>query len=241
MRILALDTTTRDGSAALVEDERIVDVRGGDGSRSHAERLPSELIALLARHGATLRDVDVFAVASGPGMFTGLRIGIATIQGLAFTLGRRVVAVPALDALAHAAAGALTPGRLIQAWMDAHRRDVFAAAYRVGDGAPFAPERVTPIGPPRVGPPLEMLDHAAASEAPITFIGDGAVLYRDDILSRLPNAEVASLPPIAGTIGRIAAERAKRGDVIDPAAIQPLYVRRPDAEVAREARDSAPR
>src|SRR5262245_23454403 len=81
VRILSLDTTTRDGSAALVDDDRVVEVRRGDASRSHAERLPGDLLSLVGAHGLTLGDIDVFAIAAGPGSFTGLRIGIATIQG----------------------------------------------------------------------------------------------------------------------------------------------------------------
>src|SRR5262245_59581439 len=103
MRVLALDTTTRAGSIAIVDGECIVDVRSGDASRTHAERLPAEIIAILAAHARTLADVDLFAVASGPGSFTGLRIGIATIQGLALVGGHAIVAVPALDALGHLA------------------------------------------------------------------------------------------------------------------------------------------
>src|SRR5262245_32388526 len=104
MRVLALDTTTRAGSVAIVEDGRVVDERSGDPSRAHAERLPRELLDVLATHHVGLGDIDVFAVAAGPGSFTGMRIGIATMQGLALTLGRPIVAVSALDALAHVAA-----------------------------------------------------------------------------------------------------------------------------------------
>src|SRR5471032_1379693 len=110
MRVLALDTTTRAGSVALVDDDRIVDERSGDGTRTHAERLPGELIALVDANALAWPDVDLFAVASGPGSFTGLRIGIATIQGLAFARGSRMVAVPALEALAHVASLDVPPG-----------------------------------------------------------------------------------------------------------------------------------
>ena len=246
MRILSLDTTTRDGSAAIVEDDRVVELRQGDASRSHAERLPLELIALLEAHRLTFADVDVFAVASGPGSFTGLRIGIATIQGLAFTCGRRVVAVSALDALAHQAIGTpdepgtrnLEPGTLVVAWMDARRREVFSAAFRVTAAPEFEPERLSALDAPRAGPPSAILEglRAEGSSAPQVFTGDGAVLYADEIARLFPNAHILPPEPIAAVIGLIAASRARRGDTIDPAAIQPLYVRRPDAEVARDAR-----
>src|SRR5262250_256998 len=98
MRVLALDTTTRAGSVALVDDDIVIDQRPGDASRTHAERLPAEIVALLAAHGRAAADVDLFAVASGPGSFTGMRIGIATIQGLALVRRTPVVSVSALDA-----------------------------------------------------------------------------------------------------------------------------------------------
>jgi len=252
VRILSLDTTTRDGSAAIVEDDRIVDVRGGDGSRTHAERLPAELIAILDAHGLTFRDIDVFAVAAGPGSFTGIRIGIATIQGLSFTCGRRVVAVSALEALAHLAsasldepeAGPRTPDagpRIVVAWMDARRRDVFSAVYRVTAAAPFDPARMWAIDPARVGSPAAILDGleelSGQRSASTVFTGDGAVLYADEIAGRCPSAQIVPPHPIAGAVGLLARARARRGETIDPAAIQPLYIRRPDAVIAREARE----
>src|SRR6185295_4419452 len=116
MRVLALDTTTRAGSVAIVDGDRVIDERGGDASRTHAERLPAEILALLAAHHRTIADVDLFAVASGPGSFTGLRIGIATIQGLAFVGGQRIVAVPALEALGQIASLNAMPGDAVAAW-----------------------------------------------------------------------------------------------------------------------------
>ena len=105
MLVLALDTTTRGGSVAVARDARVLDLLEGDPARPHAERVPADLVTSLERAGASLADVDVFAVAVGPGSFTGLRIGIAAIQGCAFAAGRPVVGVSALEALALAAAG----------------------------------------------------------------------------------------------------------------------------------------
>ena len=107
MVILALDTTTKAGSCALWRDGALVEQRPGDAARTHAERLPGDLADLLAAHGLTVKDVDLYAVASGPGSFTGLRVGIATIQGLALVHGRKVVAVSALEALAQCGAAAV--------------------------------------------------------------------------------------------------------------------------------------
>ncbi|HYM23832.1 MAG TPA: tRNA (adenosine(37)-N6)-threonylcarbamoyltransferase complex dimerization subunit type 1 TsaB [Vicinamibacterales bacterium] len=238
MRILSLDTTTREGSCALVEDDRVIDLRRGDAAQSHAARLPSELLTLTRAHGIALGDIDLFAVASGPGSFTGLRIGIATIQGLAFRCGRSVVAVSALEALAQQAAADLTQGRSLVAWMDAFRREVFAAAYRVGDAPPFEPSRLVLVGDVAVGPPSGMFASLStlAPSAPLLFTGDGASTYAAEISHELPAAIIVPAGPLAGTIGLMAHARARRGDTINPAAIQPLYVRRPDAELARDVR-----
>src|SRR5579871_677204 len=117
MRVLALDSTTRAGSVALVEHGIVIDERAGDSSRTHGERLPAELAQL----GAEWSTIDVFAVAAGPGSFTGLRIGIATMQGLALVTGGRVAGISALEALAQLASRYASVGSLIASWIDAQR------------------------------------------------------------------------------------------------------------------------
>lgn len=230
MRVLALDSTTRAGSVAVVDDDRIVVERGGDAARTHAERLPGEILSL----GIPLSSIDLFAVASGPGSFTGLRIGIATVQGLAFARHTRVVAISALEALAQIGGCNLPPGTIVGAWMDAHRREVYSALYRLADHATFSESRLVEIDVPAVGDPAETLARWTSSgRAPELIIGDGAELYEDRIDGR---ARVASSPLLAGAIGAMAIHRARKGRSIDPAGIQPLYIRRPDAEVARDAR-----
>lgn len=233
MRVLALDTTTRAGSTALVAGDRIVGERIGDGARTHAVRLPGEILALVEANQWPLAEIDLYAVASGPGSFTGLRIGIATIQGLAFVHGRRVVGVPALHALAHAASRDLSQGALVAAWMDAHRREVFAALYRVTGAPPFSRERLTEVEGPTVGSSASTLTRwrDLATGLPAIFVGDGATLYAADIARESPAARALPAPPLAGVIGRLAAARASES--LEPAALRPLYVRRPDAEVAR--------
>jgi tRNA threonylcarbamoyladenosine biosynthesis protein TsaB len=239
MRVIALDTTTRTGSVALVEDDRIVDERPGDGARTHAQRLPAEITALIDAHGIAMADVDLYAVASGPGSFTGLRIGIATIQGLAFVHGRSVAGIPALDALAHVGSVNLPAGTLIAALMDAHRREVFAALYRVTHGAPFSRERLEPVEGPTVGDPAATLARwrGQSDTTPMVFAGDGALLYADLIAQTQPAARL--LPPLllAGAIGRLALDR--QADAVAPADLRALYVRRPDVELERERNASS--
>jgi tRNA threonylcarbamoyladenosine biosynthesis protein TsaB len=241
MRVLSLDTTTRGGSVALLEGGRVLEERIGDASRTQAERLPGELLALLAGHGWTLADVDLFAVASGPGSFTGLRIGIATIQGAAFVHRRPIVPVSALDALAHAGSAGAQRGDLVGAWIDAHRHDVFSALYQVSGAAPFASDRLAAVEGPRVGSPADTLARwrPLAAGALMAIVGDGAVLYAhvlgaDAASDGLAVRLIDPTPPLAGIIGLLAIAQAGAGTTVEAKDVQPLYVRRPDAEIDRE-------
>src|SRR5687767_7395786 len=99
MLVLALDTTTRQGSVALAREGDILGSGAGDAAITHGARLPGDLARLLGQHGLRIADVDLFAVAAGPGSFTGLRIGIATMQGLALGNGKPLAGVSALDAI----------------------------------------------------------------------------------------------------------------------------------------------
>jgi tRNA threonylcarbamoyladenosine biosynthesis protein TsaB len=235
MLILALDTTTGGGSRALWRDG-VLDERAGDASRTHAERLPADLASLVASHGLTLADVDLYAVASGPGSFTGMRVGIATIQGLALVHGRLVVAVSALEALAHTMA-ARTDHTIVGAWMEAYRGEVFAALYRV-DAQDRA--RVETWVSPTVGRPLDVAMAWAQVIAPevassLVVVGDG-VATTGEVLRHVfgPKVSLLEAPLLAGTLASLAAVR--RHDAVRPHAIVPVYVRRPDAVLGRERR-----
>jgi len=240
MLTVALDTTTRGGSVALVDDDRVVDERSGDPSRTQAERLPAEIVTLLADHDRRTADVDLFVVASGPGSFTGLRVGIATMQGLALVGGRPIVGVSALDALAAIGGRDLTRGARVGAWMDAFRGDVFAALYEFcGDqrsGSGIAAGGAIEIEGPTVGDPAATMERWLQHGPVPIIIGDGAARYADAIARTAPATRVLGAPPLAAALARIGIDRFRQGQAGHPAAIQPLYVRRPDAELAREAR-----
>jgi tRNA threonylcarbamoyladenosine biosynthesis protein TsaB len=242
MRVLSLDTTTCAGSVALVEDHRILAERRGDPLRTHAGRLPRDVLSLLDEHGLSPSDVDLFAVASGPGSFTGMRVGIATMQGLAFVQGRRIAAVSALEAIAQSTTRDLTAGTVIGVWMDARRHDVFSALYRLAAKPPFDPGRLVELDGPAVGDPAATLirwgrivDRAAL------FVGDGAAQYGDVLRSCHPDARIIDAPRLAGTIGLMAVASSEAGGTLAPGDVRPLYVRRPDAEVEREKQESLSR
>jgi tRNA threonylcarbamoyladenosine biosynthesis protein TsaB len=221
--ILALDTTTRAGSAAVLRDGVVMAELSGEPALTHGQRLPGELMRVLDRADVRIEDVDLFAVAAGPGSFTGLRVGIATVQGLAMARSRRVVPVSTLDALARAGAN---PHRRIAAWMDAQRGEVSAALYAPdGRGALIGPHASTPA---------VILDRWSA-ELDVTdavFIGDGAVRYREIVETRAgEGAIVTPPPPLARVIAEMAAADPARA--VLPHAVVPIYIRASDAELAR--------
>jgi tRNA threonylcarbamoyladenosine biosynthesis protein TsaB len=233
MRVLALDTTTAAGSVAVVDDDEVLIQEVGDSTRSHAERLPGDILRVVEDCGITFASIDLFAIVAGPGTFTGLRIGIATIQGLAFVSGKRVVPVSALMALAAAASQEEPAGRTIGAWMDAHRRDVFSALFETTNRSSFDPDGLIEIEGAAVGDPAATLGRwEAAGHVPDILVGDGAIVFAAAVPAQISILEQL---PLAAVIGRMAARRARAGDTVDPAGVQPLYVRRPDAEIARDA------
>jgi tRNA threonylcarbamoyladenosine biosynthesis protein TsaB len=228
--VLALDTSTRGGSVAVVRDYTILLERRGDGSRTHGERLPEELMRILEDVRLAPGSIDLLAVAAGPGSFTGLRVGIAAVQGLAMALGRRVAPVSTLEALARAGAaiGAAERNAMVAPWLDAQRGEVFASLYDA--------EGRRRLSEPTSLPPMATLDGLPATEAHIRFIGDGALRYADRIEQRLGSraSVVRDVPALAGIIGQVASEGPERA--VAPHALAPIYVRRPDAELARDRR-----
>jgi tRNA threonylcarbamoyladenosine biosynthesis protein TsaB len=233
MLVLALDTTTPGGSVALVRDGRVLASETGDASLTHGQRLPGDLIRLLERERVPVREVDLFAVAAGPGALTGLRIGIATMQGLALVNSRRMVGISALDAL-----NAIVLDRntaepfLCAAWLDAQRGEVFSALYH-GENI---------VDGPSVENPKTILARWMTVYGPetIAFIGDGALAYATIIHGVLSSASIATeVSPLAPVIARLAEKAAARGESVAPDAIRPIYLRRSDAELARDRRAAA--
>lgn len=255
MLTLAVDTTTNRGSFALARDGRVIEETSGEADSTHGERLPGAIRTLLGRQGATTADVDRYAVALGPGSFTGLRVGIATVQGLALVHGRPVVGIPVLDALvdvaAQAVGGEAAPD-LILPWVDARRGEVFSALYEPhpdappggaggGKAAAGAAWRVTES--PISAAPAAVLDdwvdrlHGRS----VWVIGDAVAAGRSLLAARLGGGsrQLDELPPLARTMAVMAVQAPWRDRAGAPHALRPVYVRRPDAELARERRARA--
>ncbi|MCU0256010.1 MAG: tRNA (adenosine(37)-N6)-threonylcarbamoyltransferase complex dimerization subunit type 1 TsaB [Vicinamibacterales bacterium] len=234
MRVLSLDTTGVPGSAALAEAGRPLRLSAPSDTRPFGQRLPGWLLDLLHESGASPAGVDLFVVGAGPGSLTGLRVGIATMQGLALATGRPLLAVSALEALAHSALDrtAVAGGAVIAAWTNARRGEVFAQAFSARPG-----EGLSPICEPTVGAAADVAASWRTTLAgrPLVVVGDAAT-GSEAVWGALDVPSVATLPavPLAGPMARIGEARARRGEASPPHAVRPLYVRRPDAEVARE-------
>jgi tRNA threonylcarbamoyladenosine biosynthesis protein TsaB len=207
----------------------------GDSSLTHGQRLPADLRRALESARVRLEDIDLLAVAAGPGSFTGLRIGIASLQGLAFSRGLKIVPVSTLEALAHEIAGDAGSQDLIAPWIDAQRGEVFAMLYTAGLQAVVEPQTSAP--------PDETLRawRGSVKSATVTFAGDGAVRYKEAIESTFGDSArvLARVPTLAGAVGRIAAADPSRA--VLPHAVVPIYVRRSDAELARDRGAAHPR
>ena len=220
MFLLAIDTTTSRGSVALLQDEEVRGevrfVEEGGHSRTLFPAVET-VLRLAARPPA---DVDAYAVAVGPGSFTGVRIGISTVQGLALGSGRPVLGITSLEALA---ARLIGTSEALVAVMDAYRDQVFVAAYDPELRPTRAPEAVAPDGP--------WLDELPPRPA---LLGDGARRYRDAMHARRPDAVFPERSLfLAGTLGRLAAPRLARGEGIDAAALRPSYLRSPDIRLPK--------
>ena len=255
MLILALDTSSAGGSLALARNGHLLDETTGDPSLTHGERLPGELAALLDRHGLTTGAIDRYAVAAGPGSFTGLRVGIATIQGLALAHDRRVVAISVLDTLVEVAAQLAdrdAPGPdLIAPWVDAKRGEVFSALYRpvpsehAVDARRPAGTRWRVAVEPVAVPPVTLLDTWADTLAThrVWVIGDAVADCRSLLASRLgPNSRtIHETQRLASVMAIMASLEPWCRQAVAPHALRPVYVRRPDAELARDRRRRAER
>jgi len=236
--VLALDSRSARGSAALSRGGHVLEARPSDPARSFSSQLPALLLDLVADHGLAIGDVDVFAASIGPGSLTGLRVGIATVQGLAFGASRPVVGVSALEAVAaDAAVRAPETARLgwVGAWLDAFRGEVFTALYRFHGSGRTWDDRFVEVEPPSVALPESPAARWAAATAGSSCLVSGDAAGRAAVSAAFGDRAVfCDAGILAGAVALLAAERAAAGEATRPHALHPLYVRRPDAEVARD-------
>jgi tRNA threonylcarbamoyladenosine biosynthesis protein TsaB len=227
--LLAIESATADASVALLRGDAVVAARPVPAERPASEALLPTLLELLAETGVALAALDAFAVSVGPGSFTGLRVGVSTVKGLAFGGAQPIVPVPTLAALASLAE---RPDACVAALLDAQRGEVYAALH-AGDA----------LAPPLLGPTVLRPDELAAAlaeragERPIVAIGAGtavaAAALRDRFGARCAIASPPAGVPDAKAVGRLAQRLLAAGAGVAPEALAPVYVRRAEAEVRR--------
>jgi tRNA threonylcarbamoyladenosine biosynthesis protein TsaB len=219
MRLLSVDTTSRWASVALFEEGEVRGEVGLGEDGGHSCTILPAVDSLLRLLGMGPGDVDAYAAAVGPGSFTGVRVGVSTVQGLALASGRPCVAVTSLEALAaqmRDAAPVLVP------MIDAYREDqVFAARYDA---------RLALLDGPRSVAPEEFLETVPAGAA---FLGDGARRYRARIESLRPDAVFPERSPfLASAVALVGRRRLAEGGGVPAAELRPLYLRAADIRPA---------
>lgn len=217
MLFLALDTATDQGSLALLEDDQVLGELTLDTPGSFLVHLLPALDGLLAQTQRSLGEVEAICVSQGPGNFTGLRLGLATAQGLALSLKIPVAPVPTLEVVAAPFIGTPHP---VAAVMDAKRGEVYLGLFDCRGEYPEPlgePERLAAVNlPPRLEPPL-------------LLTGPGLRPYRDSLAETMaPGILLApedSWYPSAATVGRLGRRRLALGLTVTPPQLTPLYLR----------------
>lgn len=217
MLLLALDTATERGSLALLEDERFLAEMSLDAPGTFLVHLLPALDALLAQTGRSLQEIGAICVSQGPGHFTGLRLGLATAQGLALALGAPAVPVPTLEVLAAPFAGHPHP---VAAIADAKRQEVYLGLFDCRGDFP------EPLNRPER---LAIANLPGSLEPPLLITGPGLRPCLDFLTQHLaPGVQVAAedlWPPRAAMVGRLGRRRLAQGLTVAPPQLIPLYLR----------------
>jgi tRNA threonylcarbamoyladenosine biosynthesis protein TsaB len=219
--ILSVETATLSGSVALSRGEQVLAAFTGDSGVSHSNTLLNDIDKLLNELQVDMSEIDLFAVATGPGSFTGLRIGIATVKALAATLGRPCAGIPTLEAVALAAG----ESRHSVALLPAGRGEVFAQLFSVTkDGFVTALDQATHISPQKLIEKYGLLDD-------VLWCGDGAIANKA-LIERESRGRIApQIAVLARQIASLALTRFREKQLEQPDALQAIYVRPSDAEL----------
>jgi len=236
MLILAVDTSTRTGSAAILRDDVVLAEVSGYEETPYSNRLIRDIALLQDMANFRLKQVDVFAVSAGPGSFTGLRVGLTAVKAWAEVHKKPIAAISGLEAIAALApavksSGATNP-HFIAPFLDARRGQIFGAIYGrapVGkDGLALASDESILSLDEFMQMVKEKSPHVVELVSPTPD-----VLPSARIQEILPGARVVQVSAaLAQAIGRLGFERAKRGDLVDALRLDANYVRRSDAEAA---------
>jgi len=236
MLILAVDTSTRTGSAAILRDSEVLAEVSGYEETPYSSRLFRDIALLQDRANFRLDQVDVFAVAAGPGSFTGLRVGLTAVKAWAEVHGKPIAAVSGLEAIAAEYLAGKAPSasdsHFIAPFLDARRGQIFGAIYRTIPGDAMALALASDESILSLDEFLELVK--GKSPQLVQLVSPTPEVLPTSLLSEvLPGARILQVSAaLAPAIGRLGFQRAKRGDLVDSLRLDANYVRRSDAESA---------
>lgn len=232
MLILGVTTSTAQVGCAIGGHEGILGSIHSARGRRHAETLTPAIDSLCRQTRIELGEIGAIAVDVGPGMFTGLRVGIAAAKAISYARRLPMIGVSSLDLLAFPLRHSR---RRVVCAVDAGRGEIFHAGYRQ---VPGGIQRLTE---PAVDSPDDLASDLMASDDEILLVGDGALRHRATFeqLRRVELADQGMAYPSAGSLVQLAHARALREDFVGPGEVEPLYLRKPDAEINWKTRDSA--
>ncbi|HTN80909.1 MAG TPA: tRNA (adenosine(37)-N6)-threonylcarbamoyltransferase complex dimerization subunit type 1 TsaB [Acidimicrobiales bacterium] len=231
MLILGIETATHQVGCAIGGHEGVLALFESSRHRRHAETLVPAIDFVTKQARIGLDEIGVIAVDVGPGLYTGLRVGVATAKAMASALRVPMVGVPSLDLLA---LPLRHTNRTIVTVIDARRGELFYAFYR---SVPGGVQRLTPH---QVGKPGDLASELQAMGRDTLLVGDGARRYSAEFedLRGVELAEQALAHPSAAPLVQLAHSYALREEFVNPWDLEPVYLRRPDAEINWETRDS---
>lgn len=227
MNILAIDSSSSVASAAIVSDDKLICETTLNNKLTHSQTLMPIIDDVFKMSEMTPDDIDVFAVCSGPGSFTGLRIGITTAKGLAHAAGKPVAGVNTLEAMAY---NLPYCPHLIVPIMDARREQVYTAFYKITDGV------VREVSAPRAISLADCLDEILKIGEKAVFLGDGVPVFKDVIAEKLGELALFAPQNLNAQHAAAVAEAAKNKELMNYAALVPTYLRKSQAEREREER-----
>lgn len=225
MKILALDTSALTATAAVLDGDTIVCEESTTTKLTHSQTIMPMVDDLLRKASLDIGDIDLFACSVGPGSFTGLRIGIGTIKGLAYGCEKKVCAVSTLEALAY---NIPFSDFLIAPIMDARREQVYNALYKWENG------KLITIEEPRA---ISIEELCASLNKKTVFVGDGVKVYKEKISVLLGDNALFALPSHVLQRASCVAMAALEKEAITPAELSAVYLRKPQAEREREERN----
>lgn len=224
MKILAIDTSALTATAAILSEDMLIGEISTTTKLTHSQTIMPMIDELLKKVSLDITDIDLFACSEGPGSFTGLRIGIGTIKGLAYGLGKSVVGVSTLEALAH---NIDFTDLVICPIMDARRGQVYNGLYKYNDG------RLTCIEEPRA---LSIEELCQELTERTIFVGDGVNVHKEKIKELLGNKAVFAAPQnLLQRAGSVAYAALKK-EAVSAEDLTAVYLRKPQAEREREER-----